>query len=267
VGVPERAPYPVINPALYQNPYWEVYRKEHNEHRDRLTGFMQARYDITDWLHVTARANMDKVSDKRQFIRYQGHSGTAPTSGGSYGEYFITNEQKWFDAMLEGSNSLTKDFKIDYRVGGIVQDRRYTAVYDDANGLNVTNFFSLNFATNRAIFQDASQTRVHSLFGQINLAFKEFLFLDASLRNDWDSRLPSPYTILYPSVGVSAIISELTTLPTAVSFLKLSGNYAVVGNGGQAQIRFNTFGYELGAGHGYISRSITRAIPDLKIGC
>ena len=34
-------------------------------------------------------------------------------------------------------------------------------------------------------------------------------FLDLSLRNDWDSRLPAPHSFLYPSVGVSAIISEI----------------------------------------------------------
>jgi len=264
LGVPERAPYPVINPALYQNPYWEVYRKEHNENRDRIMGFLQAKFDLTDWLHITGRVNIDKTSDKRQFIRYQGHSGTPPTNGGSYGEYFITNEQNWFDAMLAGSNNITTDLKIDYRAGAIVQDRKYAAVYDDANGLNVPNVFSLNFATNRDIFQDASQTRIHSAFAQFNLGFKEAIFLDASFRNDWDSRLPSPYTNPYYSVGLSAIISDLTTLPTAISFLKLSANLAEVGNGGQPQIRFNTFGYEQGAGHGYISRSTTRAIPDLK---
>ncbi|HEX8041833.1 MAG TPA: SusC/RagA family TonB-linked outer membrane protein, partial [Chryseosolibacter sp.] len=264
LGVPVRAPYPVINPALYQNPYWEVYRKEHNEHRDRVTGFLQAKYDITDWLHVTGRANLDKTMDKMQFIRYQGHSGTPPTDGGAYGEYFITNEQKWFDGMLEGSNNLSTDFKIDYRAGAIYQDTKYGAVYDDASGLNVPNKFSLNFATNRNIYQDASETRINSVYGQVNLAFKESIFLDASLRNDWDSRLPAPFNILYPSVGLSAILSDLTTMPSAISFLKLSANYANVGNGGRPQIRFNTYSYEQGVGHGYIGRSTTRAIPDLK---
>lgn len=264
LGVPERAPYPVINPALYQNPYWEIYRKEHNESRDRIMGFLQAKFELTNWLSITGRVNVDKTADKRQFIRYQGHSGTPPTNGGSYGEYFINNGQNWFDAMLSGSNNITQDLKIDYRAGTILQDRKFSAVYDDANGLNVPNIFSLNFATNRDISQAASQTRIHSAFGQFNLGFKESIFLDASFRNDWDSRLPAPYTNPYYSVGLSAIISDLTILPEAISFVKLSANLAEVGNGGQEQIRDNTFGYEQGAGHGYISRSTTRAIPDLK---
>jgi hypothetical protein len=46
--------------------------------------------------------------------------------------------------------------------------------------------------------------------------------------------------------------------------LKLSGNYAEVGNGGRPQLRFNTYTYAQGAGHGFIFRDPTKAIPDLK---
>ena len=84
------------------------------------------------------------------------------------------------------------------------------------------------------------------------------------MRTEWDSRLPSPYNFSYPSVGLSAILSDLVTIPDAISFLKLSGNYAEVGNGGRPQLRFNTYTYAQGAGHGFIFRDPTKAIPDLK---
>lgn len=84
------------------------------------------------------------------------------------------------------------------------------------------------------------------------------------MRNDWDSRLPAPYSFLYSSFGASAILSDIITFPKAFDFVKLSASYAEVGNGGQAQIRFNTFGYSQGAGNGFISRSGIQAIPDLK---
>jgi TonB-linked SusC/RagA family outer membrane protein len=264
LGVPVPAPYPVINPALYQNPYWRINRSENNEDRDRIMGFVSAKYDILDWLHITGRANIDKIGDVLENINYQGTLGYPATGGGAYFRTNIGVEQKWFDLMLEGTNQLSDQIKIDYRVGGILQDNKYKSLNSNANGLNVTNVFSLNFASNPIMSESSSQTQIQSLFGQVNLAFKESIFLDASLRNDWDSRLPSPYSFKYPSVGLSAILSDIFTLPSAFSFLKLSGNYAEVGNGGRPQIRFNTFVYEQGAGHGYISRSTTRAIPDLK---
>ena len=115
------APYPVINPALYQNPYWIVNRTETNESRDRIMGFVSLKYDITDWLHVSGRANLDKLNDFQERIFYDKTVGlTAP--GGAYRTTRIDVTQKWFDASLEGTNSITEDLKIDYRVGGILQD-------------------------------------------------------------------------------------------------------------------------------------------------
>lgn len=263
-GVPVPAPYPSTNLALWENPYWIVNRSEINEARDRVMGFVSAKYDITDWLHITGRANLDKITDRVENIRYQGTLGISPTGGGAYNRTGINVTQKWFDIILNGTNQITENLKLDYRAGAILQDNKYDALYDNAVGLNVPNKFSLNYATNPAFFQTASQTQTQSVFGQINLAFKESIFMDASLRNEWDSRLPSPYSFSYPSVGLSAIISDLIVLPQTVSFLKLSGNYAEVGNGGQAQIRFNTYNYAQGAGNGYIFRSTTKAIEDLK---
>ena len=263
VGVPIRAPYPVINPALYQNPYWIINRTETNEGRDRIMGFITAQFDFTDWLHIRGRANLDKIIDSQERKFHQGTVGSSAV-GGAFSRYGINVIQKWFDVILEGNNKITDDLKIDYRVGAILQDNKYDALYTSANGLNVTNIFSLNFASNRNYFQDASHAQNQAVFGQINLAFKEAIFLDASLREEWASALPPPYSFNYPSVGLSAILSDLVTMPTAISFLKLNGNYAVVGNGGPSQLRNNTFSYSPGARAGFIYRDPTKAIPDLK---
>lgn len=263
VGVPVRAPYPVINPALYQNPYWIINRTETNETRDRIMGFITAQFDITDWLHIRGRGNLDKIIDKQE---RKFSSGTVGVSGvgGAFNTTGTTVTQKWFDVMLEGGNKITDDLKIDYRVGAILQDNKWDQLYNSANGLNVTNVFSLNFATTRAYSQDASHVQTQSVYGQVNLAFKEAIFLDASLREDWASTLPPPYRFSYPSVGLSGIISDLVTLPSAISFLKLSGNYAHVGNGGAFGARNNTYSYTAGSRAGFIFRDPRKAIPDLK---
>jgi TonB-linked SusC/RagA family outer membrane protein len=263
VGVPVPTAWPSTLSSIYQNPYWVINRTAINEDRTRMMGFLTAKYKITDWLNIQGRANMDKTIDRGETIYSEGTILWA-APGGSYGKSVIETTQQWYDVMMEGQNNINEDLKIVYRAGAILQDSKFNSLYNNANGLNVTNKFSLNFASNSSFNQGGSQTQTQSLFGQVNLALKESIFLDASLRNDWDSRLPSPYSFSYPSVGISAILSDLVTVPTAISFLKVSTNYAVVGNGGQAQIRFNTFNYSQGAGHGFIQRSSTQAIPNLK---
>jgi TonB-linked SusC/RagA family outer membrane protein len=263
VGVPVPTAWPSTLSSIYQNPYWLIHRTELNENRNRVMGFLSAKYNITEWLSLQGRANVDRTMDRGESKYSQGTILWA-SPGGSYGKSVIETTQQWYDLMLEGRNTINEDLKVEYRVGTILQDNQFSTLYNNANGLNITNKFSLNFATNRSFFEGGVHSQTQSVFGQVNLALKESIFLDASLRNDWASPLPSPYSFSYPSVGISAILSDLFTMPNAVSFLKLSGNYAVVGNGGRPQLRFNTFNYSQGAGHGFIQRSATRAIPDLK---
>lgn len=264
LGLPEPTAYPTTNPALYENPYWIVYRTANDEKRDRVTGFVSLKYDFTDWLHLTGRANLDKINDRLVTSTSEGSLAAASSPGGNYSRTGINVTQQWFDVMLDGSNSIATDLKLDYRVGAIYKDNKWEYLSASAGGLRVPNFFSLNFSANPSSYQDYSEVQTQAVFGQVNLGWKESIFLDASIRNDWDSRLPAPHDYQYPSVGLSAILSDLFVMPSSVSFLKLSANYARVGNGGQEQLLKNTFSYAQGAGNGYITRSTTRSIPDLK---
>lgn len=263
IGIPTPTPWPSTLSSIYQNAYWMIYRTAINETRDRIMGFVSAKYQITPWLNLTGRANMDRISDR---IETQYSDGTIlyGRTGGYFQKNYIATTLKWFDAILGGQNNLTNDLKIDYHLGAIYQDSRYDQNSATANGLNVTNKFSLNFATNTALFSSGSQVQTQSVFGQFNLSFREFLFLDGSLRNDWTSTLPKPHSFAYPSIGISAIISDIVELPNTFSFLKASVNYAEVGNGGQAQIRESSYAYSQGAGQGFLQRSSILPIPGLK---
>lgn len=268
-GIPVPTPWPSTLSSIYQNPYWMINRTAINEDRDRIMGFVSLNYQITDWLSIQGRGNLDRYIDDGEQLYSQGTLLWATQPGGYYQKSNTVITQKWFDLMLSGANKVSDNLKLDYRIGAILQRTDNSVDYSIADGLNVPNQFSLGFATNAA-FTNASlkpsevNVETQSVFGQVNLSYKEVLFLDASLRNDWDSRLASPYTITYPSVGLSGIISDMTTLPSAISFLKLSANYAVVGNGGLAQARFNTYNYTPGAGGGLIAQSKTLALPNLK---
>lgn len=263
IGLPTPTPFPSTLASIYQNPYWVINRTAINETRDRLIGFLTARFKITDWLSIAGRANLDRTFDRGENQVSQGTILWA-ASGGNYSKYNLVLTDKWFDAMLEGNNRITNDLKISYRVGGIYQDNRYDANNQGAGGLNITNKFSLNFAKSPSVSSAFTEVQTQSVFGQANISFKEAIFLDASLRNDWDSRLPSPHTFQYPSIGASAVFSDLMTLPNPFSFLKASINYAQVGNGGKFGLLTTVYNYGQGAGNGFLQRSSTLPLPGLK---
>jgi len=263
VGLPTPTAFPLSLSSIYQNPYWMINRTHINQTRDRIIGFLSAKVKLTDWLSVSGRANLDKTMDNDENQISQGTT-LWGKSGGDYQKQNIYITEKWFDAMVEGVNSITKDLKINYRVGGIYQDNKYDATYSAANGLNIANKFSMNFAKSPSVNSSFTQVQTQSVYGQINLSFKDAIFLDASLRHDWDSRLPSPHDFSYPSIGASVVISDLMTLPKSITYLKASANYAEVGNGGQPKLLTTVYNYSQGAGNGFLQRSSTLPIPGLK---
>lgn len=263
VGIPTPTPFPSALSSIYQNPYWVVNRTSINEARDRVIGFITAKFKITDWLTLSGKANLDKTFDRGDNSVSLGTT-LWSNSGGDFSKNTISVTERWFDVMLDGNNKITNSLKVNYRVGAIFQDNQFEANSQNAGGLNVTNKFSLNFAKSPAVSTSFTQVQTQSVFGQANFSFKDAIFLDASLRNDWDSRLPAPHSFLYPSIGVSAVLSDLIKLPTALSFLKTSVNYAQVGNGGRFGLLKSVYNYGQGAGNGFLQISSTLPLPGLK---
>jgi len=69
------------------------------------------------------------------------------------------------------------------------------------------------------------------LYGFLNLDYKGKIFLDITRRDDWASTLiPVNNHFTYPSVALSTLVHELFPLPGAVSFWKVRGSVAQVGN-------------------------------------
>ncbi|MBX2921482.1 MAG: SusC/RagA family TonB-linked outer membrane protein [Chitinophagaceae bacterium] len=264
IGVPVLAPWPSTVNGVYSNPYWEVNNDRLDKARNNVIGFLKAKYQALSWLGISASANIDTYNETQEQKILQGTVSWARNAGGYYAVTNTYTMQKWFDIMLEGNNNITKDLKISYHAGAIYKDNKADNTNDVADGLNVTNKFSMNLATTPVSKQSGSQVRVQSLFGLATLSLKDYLFLEGSFRNDWDSRLPPPHSFSYYSAGLSGIISEMTTMPSSINFLKAFVSYSEVGNGGQFGLLTTPYDYVAGAGQGYLYRRSVFPFPTLK---
>ncbi|GAB3021831.1 SusC/RagA family TonB-linked outer membrane protein [Spirosoma pulveris] len=263
-GLPTPTAWPSTLSSIYQNPYWMTNQTAINQYRDRVIGFVLAKYQLTDFLSIQGRANLDKYFDKNEENYSQGTILWANQAGGKFSRNNIVNTQSWYDLLIEGKNKLGPDLTIDYQAGAIIQDTRYQSTNALADGLNVPNRFNLNFGTNQTLGDDFSRVQTQSLFGQASLAWRDAIFVNASLRNDWSSTLPKPYSFQYPSVGASVVLSDLLKLSGPLSFLKINGSFAQVGNGADPYLLRTNYSYSQGAGSGFISRDGTQAIGNLK---
>ncbi|MCE6988092.1 SusC/RagA family TonB-linked outer membrane protein [Dyadobacter sp. CY323] len=264
VGVLTPAAWPTTANRVYGNPYWVVNHDILDIYTNKVVGFLSAKYALTPWLNITGRANLDKVFEKQERRTSQDTWQWANKPGGYFSVAESKSTQQWYEAILDGNNKLGSDFTVSYNFGAIYQDRAFDQITNVADGLNVANKFSLLLATNPVMTPSGWHIRTQSIFGQASFSYKDALFLEGSLRNDWDSRLPAPHSFQYFSLGGSAVVSDLITMPKAISFLKASLNYAEVGNGGQFGLLVPSYRYTPGAGNGYLTRNTTLPLPGLK---
>ena len=74
--------------------------------------------------------------------------------------------------------------------------------------------------------------QTQAVYGSVQVGFRNFVYVDASVRSDWFSTLagtPSMSSV-YPSVGASLILSELIPQNKILNYWKIRGSYAGVGN-------------------------------------
>jgi len=252
--------------SIFDNPYWDLNRTSVSEERNRVTLLGSATYQLTDWLRVMGRYSLDRYDDKVIGKFYNGTVSLGSVQPG--GQYYETNtvrSERNIDVLLSGENKLSADFALTYNIGGSILNRKSSSLQNMANGLSIPNQFNLAFATTPAFNNVSYNDReLQSVYGSAQLNFREYLYLDVSARNDWSSTLPAPHSYFYPSVGLSAVFSDLLSLPQWVSFGKVRASYTEVGNDAAPYLLDQLYNFSLGAGQGFVSRDLTRAINNLK---
>lgn len=259
-------PYPLYwtNSSTFQNPYWDVYRNSVNESRNRIMLMGSAKYELTSWLNIQGRYSLDRYDDKITASYYDGTVAFPVQPGGRYLEAYVNHWERNMDLLLSGNNTLSNSFHVNYNVGGSVLSSKGYNTQSLADGLSIPNQFNLNFASAPAFSSTIIKKEIQSVYANAQLDFKQYLYLDVSARNDWSSTLPSPYSYFYPSVGLSAVLSDMMKMPSWVSFGKVRASYTQVGNDADPYLLLQTYNYGVGAGNGFVSRDFTKAIRDLK---
>lgn len=253
--------------SIYDNPYWSTERTSVNEVRNRVTLLGSAKYQLTDWLNILGRISYDRYDDKVDGSFYDGTVSLGDVKVG--GKYYEINSQYWernFDLLLSGENFIGEHVSINYNLGTSFLNREYETATAMANGLSIPNKFSLTTATTPA-FQDIDKSyarALNSVYGSLQIGIKSYLYLDITGRNDWSSTLPAPHNYFYPSVGVSAIITDMIRMPSWVSFGKIRASYTQVGNDPEPYLLSQRYKFALGAGQGFILRDQVKSIQDLK---
>lgn len=248
--------------SLFGNPYWNVYATQRDERRDRVMGLVSARYQISSWLDLLGRVSLDLINDKSTSTTNNNTVNTPPGGAFSYGS--ATSTGTTYDLILTGKNDLTRDLKINYNLGGVLQDNQVDASSTSANGLTVPNRFNMAFARLQSSSNSKTRIQRQAGFASAQFAFRDYLYLDAAARLEYYSTLPPPYNSFYPSFGLSAILSDIIKMPEFINYAKLRVGYARTGGGGPGFLTKQTYSLSQGGYAGFISRDPVSPFPELK---
>ena len=250
---------------VYMNPFWTINNTHRNENRNRITGLVSLKYKLTDWLNIQGRLSNDSYNDYNTQKYANNTVNYARKAGGYYAEGTDKVSERNADILLTGNNKISSSFKVNYNIGGSILTRGLRHRNIMADGLAFPNKYDLSYASTALQVDTYTYSRdLQSVYGTAQFSYKDYLFLDVAARNDWASTLPKPYSYFYPSIGLSAILSDMMTMPSWISYSKVRASVAKVGNDADPYMLSQTYSYIAGGFGGYIGSSDTKLISDLK---
>lgn len=217
------------NYNYHDNPYFNVYENTNSQDKDRIYGNISLNYDLGKHIDIMVRTGRDFYRDQRTKRRA---FSTQAFPDGFYREDNIFFEEVNSDFLVTYSNYFGSHWDVSVSAGG--NRRNQSNSYDRTTVDELINpgIYSFNNAASDITSYEEDETkRVNSLYAFGRFSYDEKLFLEVSARNDWSSTLPSNNnSYFYPAFNLSAILSDMVTLPTVVSYAKLRAAVAAVGN-------------------------------------
>ncbi len=216
--------------VYFNNPYWLQYRKTNEMNKNRLTGSMTLKWDITDWLYAQGAVQRDGYS--LDFKQVQPTGAAADPNG------WLTEYSKNFSEMnlnyLIGFDKEFGDWSVSASLGGNRQ-RTITKQYTPSDGgrpFIVDGLWSVNNLGDKRAAKTYQEYQVNSVYATADFGWKNQVFLNLTGRNDWFSTLsPQNNSFFYPSVTLSWVFTDTFDIPDWFNFGKVRASYASASNG------------------------------------
>lgn len=250
----------------YNNPFFLANEVKNAFTRDRVFGNVKAEWQITPEIKLMGRYALDTYNETRE--TKIGYSYTNEPKG-TYGIASLKRYERNAD-FLATYDKRFNDLSVLVSVGG---NNRYSESADittkarDKTGLVIPGLYTIqNIAqTNIQYTNYLYRKGVYSVYGTVNLGYRDMIYLDLTARNDWSSTLPANNrSYFYPSASLSLLINEMVRMDN-VNLLKVRAGAAQVGNDANPYALFATL-QDAGSWNGItrLGKSGQILLPDLK---
>ena len=218
--------------VYFNNPYWLQYRKTNNMERNRLTGQVQLRWDITNWLYLQGTVQRDGYNIEYKQVQ--------PIGAAADPKGWLTQYEKNFHEtnynFLLGFNKEFGKLSVGATFGGNKQynETKQFTVADGGRPFVVDGLWSVNNLGDKNPNMSIKHYQVNSFYGTVDLGWANQVFLNLTGRNDWFSTLSKDNnSYFYPSATISWVFTDTfrKSLPEWFEFGKFRIGMAAASNG------------------------------------
>ncbi|MDO5105431.1 SusC/RagA family TonB-linked outer membrane protein [Capnocytophaga sp.] len=226
---------PGIGIAFSENPYWVANRQIFLSNKKRYMFSAALKYDILDWLNVSGRVRIDNTDAILEEKIYASSTLLLAISNkGRYAHKSAKYDQTYADVIFNMNKDFGENLNLVANVGASFNDRYEHGVSIGGPLLHVPNLFSAPNLdpAHPGQGQSYNRNRNVAVFASGELGYKRMLYLTLTGRNDWSSQLVNSKepSFFYPSVGLSAVVSEMLIMPKFINYFKVRASYTEVGS-------------------------------------
>jgi TonB-linked SusC/RagA family outer membrane protein len=228
----------------FKNPYWTVDNDRNDASRTFVNAIAALNYEINSHINVSYTGNLQFTNRNAQshINAYKENSFLAGLGANrdQTSEYFANQSSLrtyYGDLLVNFDYDLTEDLSLKANVGSNMQDRSYRITSQGGQNLDIPGWYHINNILSPAnpstLNNRSERSNRASVLANIDLGYKNYLFLNLTGRNDWTSVLPRENnSFFYPSAGVSFIptLAFDNLKSDALSYMKISANIVKVGN-------------------------------------
>jgi len=217
--------------AAYDNPYWSAENNTNVSKVDRVMGNIYGNYNYK-WLTLDYKLGIDSYTDSRKGIVAIGsYGGDAGDGLGEVSENIIHNRELYSNFIASARKALDNGLEGTISIGHNLNEQYYQSLYGRARVLSAPDFYNLSNGSDLYTDETEQTIRTSALFFIGDFAYKNYLYLNVTGRNEWASTLGSKQKdFFYPSATGSFVFSELMDKNAILSFGKIRLGWAKAGN-------------------------------------
>ena len=240
--------HPVTGASVIPNGGWDhpLWSWEHDQiqtESSRTVANVNLSYKFNDNISANYRVGFNKYNLDRKQIRDLGSRALNGLGGITTDEFLNEDIESTF--LLNFDYDITDDIGFTGILGNNILQNKTDRHAIVANTFISPDIFTVENNLNVTLSNGlgSTQKRTVGVFGEIGLSYKDFLFLNATGRNDWSSSLPKDNnSYFYPSISGSLIFTEAFGLDSDVlTFGKIRAGFASGGRDADAEFLSRSF--------------------------